>query len=211
MSLAVDKIKGADLLTNSDIDIVSSLSEELQKTFEKKELFRTEFLARTSVLNDVKFPDPASKYWQAVREQDAMLTNLVLDSFEHKKALANIDILECEKDEIKGTDKKSNALRQKKNIEIDERKFYCINVKLNAHHRVRELALWEKIKNEIESNLLMSNSSILNINIEGVKNENPESIDRLFELLDEDVAKVFRNKKEEIDARLEQKLSEYGI
>ena len=77
-----------------------------------------------------------------------MLTNLVLDSFEHKKALANIDILECEKDEIKGTDKKSNALRQKKNIEIDERKFYCINVKLNAHHRVRELALWEKIKNE---------------------------------------------------------------
>ena len=47
--------------------------------------------------------------------------------------------------------------------------------------------------------------------LEGVKNENPESIDRLFELLDEDVAKVFRNKKEEIDARLEQKLSEYGI
>tara|TARA_B100001564_G_scaffold204278_1_gene171885 strand:- start:4149 stop:6593 length:2445 start_codon:yes stop_codon:yes gene_type:complete len=47
--------------------------------------------------------------------------------------------------------------------------------------------------------------------LEGVKNENPESIDRLFELLDKDVAKVFRNKKEEIDARLEQKLSEYGI
>ena len=31
--------------------------------------------------------------------------------------------------------------------------------------------LHEIIKNEIESNLLMSNSSILNINIEGVKNE----------------------------------------
>jgi len=47
--------------------------------------------------------------------------------------------------------------------------------------------------------------------LEGVKNENPESIDRLFELLDKDVNRVFRNKKEEIDARLEQKLSEYGI
>ena len=31
--------------------------------------------------------------------------------------------------------------------------------------------LHEIIKNEIESNLLMTNSSILNINIEGVKNE----------------------------------------
>ncbi len=148
MSLELDKIKNTNLLNENDLDVITKLSDELKNTFNKKEMFRSEYLARTSVLNNLKFPDPASKYWQSVREQDTMLTNLVMDSFLYEKTLAEIEILECEKNEIEPKDKKSNAKRKIKQIEINEKKFSLINLQLNSHHRVREIAMWEKIKDE---------------------------------------------------------------
>lgn len=144
----IDSIKKSNLLIESDIDIVNSLTTELKNTFKNKEVMRTEFLARTSVLNDVKFPDSASKFWQSVREQDAQLTALVLDSFEYEKALAQIQILKYDYSMIKGNNQKINAQRKIKEIEIKEKEFFLINVKNSSHHRVRELALWEKIKQE---------------------------------------------------------------
>lgn len=144
----IDSIKKSNLLIESDIDIVNSLTTELKNTFKNKEVMRTEFLARTSVLNDVKFPDSAAKYWQCVREQDAQLTALVSDSFEYEKALAKIEILKYDHNMIKGDNQKLNAQRKLKEIEIKEIEFFMINVKNTSHHRVRELALWEKIKQE---------------------------------------------------------------
>ena len=117
----IDSIKKSNLLIESDIDIVNSLTTELKNTFKNKEVMRTEFLARTSV---------------------------VLDSFEYEKALAQIQILKYDYSMIKGNNQKINAQRKIKEIEIKEKEFFLINVKNSSHHRVRELALWEKIKQE---------------------------------------------------------------
>ena len=68
--LGVDKIKDVDILEKDDLMSVANLSKELQRVFEVKQVWRTETEMRYSVLNDVSFPTPASKYWQAVREQD---------------------------------------------------------------------------------------------------------------------------------------------
>ena len=144
----IDSIKKSNLLNESDIDIVNGLTKELKNTFKNKEVMRTEFLARNSVLNDVKFPDCASKYWQSVREQDSQLTALVIDSFEYERALAQIEILKYDYNMIKGNNPKLNAQRKLKEIDIKEKEFLLINIKNNSHHRVRELALWEKIKQE---------------------------------------------------------------
>lgn len=144
----IDNIKKSNLLNESDVDIVNGLTNELKNTFKNKEVMRTEFLARTSVLNDVKFPDPASKFWQSVREQDAQLTALVSDSFEYEKNLAQIEILKYDHSMIIGNNPKLNAQRKLKEIEIKEKEFLLINIENTSHHRVRELALWEKIKQE---------------------------------------------------------------
>ena len=144
----IDSIKKSNLLNESDVDIVNGLTVELKNTFKNKEVMRTEFLARTSVLNDVKFPDEASKYWQSVREQDSQLTCLVIDSFEYEKTLAEIEILKYDHTMINGDNQKLNAQRKLKEIEIKEKEFLLINIKNTSHHRVRELALWEKIKQE---------------------------------------------------------------
>ena len=49
---------------------------------------------------------------------------------------------------ITGNNQKVNAQRKLKEIEIKEKEFLLINIKNTSHHRVRELALWEKIKQE---------------------------------------------------------------
>jgi len=144
----LDKINEVNFLEKSDIDIITTLANELQDSFEKKEMFRTEFLARNSVLNSVKFPDPSSKFWQSVREQDSMFTSLVYSAIEYQKKIAEKEILECELDEISGITKKSKAQRKYKLAEIQEINFYILNKKLDAHHRVREIAMWEKFKIE---------------------------------------------------------------
>ena len=56
--------------------------------------------------------------------------------------------MECEYDEIKGVSKKSKALRKIKDAEIKQKKFGLMNMRLQAHDRVREIDLWETLKQE---------------------------------------------------------------
>ena len=147
--MGIAKITAVDLLDKSDTQTIMSLSSELEEAFTKKEQWRTEFLARNSVLNNVSFPSIASKYWQSVREQDAFFNALIHTAIEHKKTLAERDILECELLEIKGKTKKANALRNYKEAEIEEKNYAILVQKHKAHHRVREIGMWQKIKNEM--------------------------------------------------------------
>ena len=44
--------------------------------------------------------------------------------------------------------KKSKALRKIKDAEIKQKKFGLMNMRLQAHDRVREISLWEQLKQE---------------------------------------------------------------
>ncbi len=146
--LGVDKIKDVDILEKNDLMSVANLSKELQRVFEVKQIWRTETEMRYSVLNDVSFPTSASKYWQCVREQDSFFSNLVQLSCDYQKTQGELELLEIDYNEIKGSSKKSKALRKIKDAEIKQKKFTLMNMRLQAHDRVRELELWEKLKNE---------------------------------------------------------------
>jgi len=146
--LGVTKIRDVSILESNDMKSVSKLSVELQRCFEVKQMWRTETEMRFSVLNDVKFPTPASKYWQSIREQNAFWENLVQSSCAYQKAQGELELLEIEYDEIKGQTKKHKAMRKIKDAEIKEHQFSLMRMRLEAHERVREINLWEKIKEE---------------------------------------------------------------
>ena len=65
-----------EMLKPSDASAVVELREELADNWQKKQIFRTETEMRISVLNDAKHPTNASKYWQSVREQGAMVRQI---------------------------------------------------------------------------------------------------------------------------------------
>ena len=147
--LGVTKIRDVSILEKDDMQSVSKLTKELQRVFEVHQMWRTETEMRYSVLNDVSFPASASKYWQCVREQNVFWENLVQLSCNYQKQQGELELLEIEYDEIKGNNKKANAQRKIKDAEIKEKQFGLMNMRLQGHDRVREIKLWEKIKNEL--------------------------------------------------------------
>jgi hypothetical protein len=84
---AIEKINKFELLSNDDLSSLMNMNTELQRSFEVNQLWRSESEMRYSVLNSVKFPTPAAKYWQAVREESLFYQELIMLVFEYEKAL----------------------------------------------------------------------------------------------------------------------------
>ena len=147
--LGVTKIRDVSILEKDDMESISKLTAELQSCLEKKQLWRTETEMRYSVLNDVSFPSFSSKWWQCVREQNVFWEQLVQLSCNYQKQQGELELAEIEYDEIKGTSKKANAQRKILDAEIKQKQFGLMNMRLQGHHRVKEIKLWEKLKLEL--------------------------------------------------------------
>ena len=65
-----------DLLDPSSVQTFKKMVPELQDTWFKKQMYRTETEMRVSVLSDNKHGTKASKYWQSVREQNLSLIHI---------------------------------------------------------------------------------------------------------------------------------------
>ena len=84
-SITKDIIKKSDFLSDEDAEFLNDNILSIQENWEKRQVFRTETEMRISVLNDIKFPTPAAKYWQCVREQAVFYENLVVLSFDYRR------------------------------------------------------------------------------------------------------------------------------
>ena len=131
------------LLEVQDAKDFKAMTSELRDTWTKKQMFRTETEARFSVLQDNRYPTKAAKYWQCVREQSSYLDNLMTLSFEYRRNQAKIAWLERklekEEDEFKAENYK---------IDLDEKRYMKASMEKTAHHRMREIKMWSKLKSE---------------------------------------------------------------
>ena len=69
------------LLDKSQASEFKQMVPELQDTWVKKQIFRTETEMRFSVLSDNKYGTKAAKYWQSVREQNTHFENLMQETY----------------------------------------------------------------------------------------------------------------------------------
>jgi len=137
----LDNINQSNLLSKDDLNSLERLSGELQETFVKTQIHRTRTEMEVSVLNTVKFPTPSLKYWQAMREQNVMFTELVMLSFEYRKNLVEMKILE--RDIAKEQDNLERELLQ---IELEKKTFIGKQQERVAKARIREIKDWSDIK-----------------------------------------------------------------
>ena len=132
------------MLVPEDVKFLEGVKEELNDTWNKRQIFRTETEMRISVLNDVKFPTAAAKYWQSVREQGVMFENLVTLSFEYRRN--DIELERNYKELEKATDELDRAEIQ---IDIDECIYKKSNMEQVARDRTREVEHWSRLKKEL--------------------------------------------------------------
>jgi len=132
-----------NILDPKDVTDFKGMVDELRDTWTKKQIFRTETEMRFSVLNDMKYPTKAAKYWQCVREQNVYLENLMNLSFEYRR-----DEVKLKKLKQKLEKEKDPLEKELIQIEIDEKTYAKANMQLTAKDRMREIRLWSKIKKE---------------------------------------------------------------
>jgi hypothetical protein len=136
-----------NILDKEDVKEFKKLIPELQDTWHKKQMFRTETEMRFSVLSDNKYPTKAAKYWQSVREQNTHFENLVHLSFDARKN--EVEIKKLQRDIKKEKDELEVELKQ---IELEEKLYSKAQMELVAKHRMREVATWSKLKKEFDDN-----------------------------------------------------------
>jgi len=134
-----------NILDPNDVTDFKGMVEELRDTWTKKQIFRTETEMRFSVLNDMKYPTKAAKYWQCVREQNVYLENLMSLSFDYRRTEVKLKRLQQKLAEE--TDELKKELIQ---IDIDEKTYAKANMQLTAKDRMREIRLWSKLKKEVD-------------------------------------------------------------
>ena len=133
------------MLKKEDKKFLKELKAELEDTRNKAQIYRTETEMRYSVLNDGRFPTKASKYWQAVREQNVFYTNLRLEAYQYRKLL--VEIKKLERSIEKETDELELELLQ---IELEEKMWDKEERERNGADRVREIEHWSRIKKELD-------------------------------------------------------------
>ena len=137
-------ISDANILKPEEFQIIEELRDELEDTFKYAQVFRTRTEMEASVLDDLHFPTPDAKYWQAVREQNVMFQEIVSLSYEYRKNLVEIKILE--RDLLGESDDLERELLQ---IEIDRKNFIRLNQERTAQDRIREIKEWHEIKQRL--------------------------------------------------------------
>ena len=133
------------VLNEEDQKVYNNLLDECRDSWRKRQVFRTETEMRLAVLNDGKHPTPAAKYWQAVREQSVFFDNVMALSFEYRR-----NVIKLEQKEKELAEEKDALERDLLQIDIDELKWIVDSQKQEAHHRIRELEHWSRIKAELD-------------------------------------------------------------
>ena len=133
------------MLKKEDSDFLKDLREELDDAYFKNQIFRTETDMRYSVLQDGRHPTKASKYWQSVREQVVMYKELRRESYQYRRLLIEMEMLErdieAEKDDLK---------RELLKVDLDEKHWIKIESQRQSGDRVREIEHWSRIKKELD-------------------------------------------------------------
>jgi len=133
------------VLNEDDQKIFNNLRDELADTWVKNQVFRTETEARISVLNDAKHPTNASKYWQAVREQNSMFEAIMASSFQLRRLEVKRKRLSNELDTC------TDEFRcEEIQIELDELMYTRANIEKTVKDRIREIDMWSQIKAELD-------------------------------------------------------------
>lgn len=147
----VNNLKESNLLDQSDCTSLQTMIAELQETLDKTQIFRTRTEMDVSVLNDIKFPTPASKYWQSMREQNIMFKELVRLSYDYRENLIRIKLKQLEINStsvsIPAAPDDYNALQKELlDVDMDRLLFGKGQQEREAKARIRELHHWSEIK-----------------------------------------------------------------
>lgn len=136
----IEILENSGCLTKELLGQIKAISGDLQRNYNKQQVFRTKTEMEVSVLNDLKFPTPDSKYWQAIREQGVMYSELIRLSFNYKK-----NVIEIKKLNVAISKEYDTLDREMLEVDLEEKLFNKWIMEKTAKERIREILEWQNI------------------------------------------------------------------
>jgi len=140
--------------------------QEIKETYKTLPMFRSFFQQKYFVLNDIDFPTPDGKYWQARKEMWVHFEGLVLAYFSRKKEIAKQGFYSAKMRKLQEKLNKHpegspdyDILRAKieyYNVKRNECEFKIRLIEKEIRERIREIKGWVKIIKELEPQLKYS-------------------------------------------------------
>lgn len=163
--------KEIELITKEEQTELDIIRKDVEEGFKNLQMFRSEFLMRSSVLG--MHPTVDGKYWQAILERNVHFWELIKLDFNFKEKNADIDILkatlnkklaECERKENDDIDSELDkqivlAECNKIRIQIDRDSTFLIHMRKESEQRIREVRNWTKLIAELRPQLKYSESN----------------------------------------------------
>lgn len=158
--------KEIELITKEEQTELDIIRKDVEEGFKNLQMFRSEFLMRSSVLG--MHPTIDGKYWQVILERNVHFWELMRLSFdfkekgadiEIKKATLNKKLFDCEKEIDDLSRQISIAESNKIQIQIDRDSTFLIHMRKEAEQRIREVRNWTKIIAELRPLLKYSESN----------------------------------------------------
>jgi hypothetical protein len=156
---AMDVIDSTPLFNQNEKMELMNATENMERAFQHSQVFRTPTEMRISVLNDLKFPTPASKYYQSLREMNVHQCELVGLLYDYEQKKEDMKIIQAEAMEIQEQLENDNlkeyerikleAKLNKKSIEIRKENFNLKTLKRVADGRKEEIKNWNRILDEL--------------------------------------------------------------
>ena len=149
------------ILNETDINMLEVCMPNIIHGMQHSQIFRTETEARVSVLQDIKFPTPDSKYWQSVREMNVQASELFMLNFNYKTKIEDLRLAEYKaascpiNDDVPAIVEKNKAI-----IECEKLRFELLQMERVAKDRIREITMWTKITNELKPQLRYSADNV---------------------------------------------------
>jgi len=137
------------LVDSQSLQKLGAIKAELLHNFEVEQIFRSRWEMENSVLNDVKFPTPDAKYWQAVREQQVHFQELTMLAFEHRKTKARIKLLLAKQAKLEVFDDEQAARAELLQIDIERLQYMLLHQARTAKDRIREILSWHDIMQRV--------------------------------------------------------------
>lgn len=142
-------IAQTNILKDEDMQFVDSQIDRFSANWRKSQRYRTETEMRVSVLNDLKFPTPAAKYWQCIREQSVFYEQLIQVSFSYRENKIDQEKLRRKIERLKNSDDPDADLKLlKADIKMEKLQYTQMQMEADAKDRVRELRLWSQLMDE---------------------------------------------------------------
>jgi hypothetical protein len=151
---AIDKISNMELLDEEDKVVFNEISNEIKEAWDKKQIWRTDFEIEYGVLNSVDFPTPDSRYWQCLKEMDAVFDQMMQTYYKFKEKQIEFKILDVHikknTDMLKEIeDENDKELFELKVEQLQNKKdkisYSLLNLKQQVKDRVREMKQWSKM------------------------------------------------------------------